>query len=207
MKKDIIFMHIPKTGGASIGQLCISKGIGGIGHNTRDPNYISLAQYKHSHPDIFSFSIVRNPWDRLVSAYHFLSQGGLNAYDSEDADRYVNRYSGFNEFVSDAFKDDAILTQIHFRPQYEWISDENDVIADYVGKFEALQHHISACLALAGLPDYKLPHVNKATHKHYKQYYSKESIDIVGNIYARDIELFDYKYNDEHSNAGTFVNS
>ena len=196
MKKNIIFMHIPKTGGASIGQLCMSKGIGGIGHNTRNPNYISLAQYKCSHPDIFSFSIVRNPWDRLVSAYHFLSRGGLNAYDSEDANKYVNHYSGFNEFVSDAFKDDAILTQIHFRPQYEWISDENDVIADYVGRFEALQHHISVCLALVGLPDYQLPHVNKATHKHYKQYYSKESIDIVGDVYSRDIELFGYKYND-----------
>ena len=194
MKKEIIFMHIPKTGGASIGQLCMSNRIGAIGHNTRNPNYVSLAQYKRSHPDIFSFSIVRNPWDRLVSAYHFLSQGGLNADDSKDANKYVNRYSGFNEFISGAFKDDAILTQIHFRPQHEWISDENNVIADYVGKFEDLQHHISACLALVGLPDYQLPHVNKATHKHYKQYYSKESIDIVETIYSRDIELFDYTY-------------
>ena len=194
MKKELVFMHIPKTGGASIGQLCVSIGIGIIGHNLRNPNYISLAQYRRSHPNIFSFAIVRNPWDRLVSAYHFLYKGGLNAFDREDADRYVSHFRGFNEFVSGAFKDDAILTQLHFRPQYEWISDENGVIADYVGRFEELQHHVSAYLALAGLPDYKLQHVNKATHKHYKQYYSQESIDIVGDVYSRDIELFDYKY-------------
>lgn len=194
MKKDIIFMHIPRTAGGSIGQLCMSRGIRGIGHNTRNPNYISLAQYKHSHPAIFSFAIVRNPWDRLVSAYHFLSRGGLNAYDSEDADRYVKHYEGFNEFVSQAFRDNTILAQIHFRPQYQWISDENDVIADYVGRFENLQHHVSTCLALAGLPDYTLPHVNKAAHEDYKQYYSRESIDIVGDVYSRDAELFGYKY-------------
>lgn len=198
MKKDIVFMHIPRTAGASIGQLCMSLGIRGIGHNTRNPNYISLAQYKLSHPDIFSFAIVRNPWDRLVSAYHFLSQGGLNIHDTEDADRYVRHYTGFNDFVAHAFKDDAILSQIHLRPQYQWISNGNEVIADYVGRFEDLQHHVSACLAMAGLPDYKLPHVNKATHKYYKQYYSQDSIETVGNIYARDIELFGYQFNDQH---------
>ena len=194
MNRNIIFMHIPKTGGASIGQLCMSRGIGAIGHNTRNPNYISLAQYKRSHPGIFSFSIVRNPWDRLVSAYHFLSQGGLNAFDREDADRYVSHFRGFNEFVSGAFKDDAILKQLHFRPQCEWISDENGVIADYVGRFEELQHAVSTVLTLAGLPDYTLPHVNRATHEHYKQYYSQESIEIVGDVYSRDIELFGYAY-------------
>lgn len=189
-------MHIPKTAGASVGQLCMSRGIRGIGHNTRDPNYVSLAQYKRSHPGIFSFTIVRNPWDRLVSAYHFLSRGGLNANDSEDADRYVNRYSGFNEFVAGAFRDDAILRQIHFRPQYQWISDENGIIADYVGKFENLQHDISECLALIGMPDYELPHVNRATHEHYTHYYSGESIEIIRNVYARDLALFGYSYGD-----------
>ena len=189
-------MHIPKTGGASIGQLCISKGIRIIGHNLRNPNYISLAQYRHSHPDILSLTIVRNPWDRLISAYHFLSHGGLNDFDNKDADRYVSHYSGFNEFVSSAFDDASILAQIHFRPQHEWISDENGVIADYVGRFEALQHHVSAYFALAGLPDDKLQHVNRATHKHYKQYYSKESVDIVREVYSKDIELFGYNYTD-----------
>ena len=187
-------MHIPKTGGASIGQLCMSRGIGAIGHNTRDPNYISLAQYKRSHPDIFSFAIVRNPWDRLVSAYHFLSQGGLNANDSKDADRYVKNYSGFNEFVSGAFRNNEILAQIHFRPQHEWVSDGNSVIADYAGRFEELQHAVSTVLTLVKLPDYTLPHVNRATHEHYKQYYSQESIEIVGDVYSRDIELFGYAY-------------
>lgn len=187
-------MHIPKTGGASIGQLCMSRGIAAIGHDTRNPNYISLALYKRNHPDIVSFAIVRNPWDRLVSAYHFLSGGGLNPHDSADADRYVRRHAGFNEFVSDAFRDKSILAQIHFRPQYEWISDEDAIIADYVGRFEELQHHVSAFLALAGLPDYKLQHLNRARHRDYRQYYSRESIDIVRDIYSRDIELFGYEY-------------
>lgn len=187
-------MHIPKTAGASVGQMCMAMGFAGIGHNLRDLRYVSLAQYRKQHPQILSFTVVRNPWDRLVSAYHFLAQGGLNPQDTADAERFVSPYRNFNEFVANAFTDNAILDQLHFRPQYQWISDESGLVVDFVGRFESLQQDISRFLELTGLPDYRLPHVNRAEHKDYRQYYSGKSIEIVAAAYARDVELFGYSY-------------
>lgn len=194
MKKEAVFVHAPKTGGASILQICMHHGIKVIDHDLRNPNYLSLEKYRAHNPNIYSFAVVRNPWDRLVSSYHYLKMGGINRGDKADAGRFVNRFASFNDFVLEAFQDNEILQQIHFRPQYKWISDDNGVIVDQVGRFEKLQLHSSRWFKSIGLPNYKLPHVNKSEHKPYKQYYSDESIKIVGNVYIKDIELFKYTF-------------
>lgn len=143
---------------------------------------------------MFSFAIVRNPWDRVVSAYHFLKGGGIKGDDRHDADRFVTCYGSFNEFVLEGFKNKEILYQIHFRPQYKWISDDDELIVDVLGRFEKLQPHFSRWCKQTGLPNYKLPHVNRSMHNSYKTYYSEQTIEIVRRIYRKDIELFKYNF-------------
>jgi len=194
MKKQTVFIHVPKTGGASILQICQRYGIRIVDHNLRNPEHRSLAQIKEQTPDIFSFAIVRNPWDRVVSTYHFLKNGGIKGDDKLDADRFVSGYGSFDEFVLEGFKDKEILDQIHFRPQYKWISDDVEVIADMVGRFEKLQLHFSRWCKMIGLPSYKLEHINRSMHKPYKAYYSAQTIELVREIYSKDIELFKYNF-------------
>lgn len=44
--------------------------------------YTYLALYGARRFDaMFKFAVVRNPWDRVVSAYHFLAAGGLTEAD------------------------------------------------------------------------------------------------------------------------------
>ena len=168
MKKEVVFVHVPKTGGASILQICLRHGIRILDHDLRNPNHLSLAHYREQNPDIHSFAIVRNPWDRVVSAYHFLKNGGIKSEDRDDAERFVRPYSSFTQFVCQAFENGDILEQIHFRPQYKWISDDSGLIVDMVGNFEKLQLYSSRWFKLLGLPNYKLPHVNKSVHNTYK---------------------------------------
>lgn len=194
MNKEIVFVHVPKTGGASILQLCLRHGIRVIDHDLRNPNYVSLAQYRSLNPNIHSFAIVRNPWDRVVSSYHFLRKGGIKGGDRLDADRFVNQYKNFSQFVLNAFESREILDQIHFRPQYKWISDDQGVAVDMVGKFEKLQMYFSKWCKSIGLPNYKLPHVNKSTHRSYKEYFDEQTIEIIRNNYRKDIEIFNYKF-------------
>jgi len=194
MDKEIVFVHVPKTGGASILQLCLHHGIRIIDHDLRNPNYVSLTKYRSLNPNIYSFAIVRNPWDRVVSSYHYLRKGGIKGEDMLDADRFVNQYRNFTQFVLNAFEAREILDQIHFRPQYKWISDERGVIVDMVGRFERLQTSFSKWCKTIGLPNYKLPHVNRSAHRSYKEYFNEQTIEIIRKKYRKDLELFKYKF-------------
>lgn len=175
-------------------QFCAMHDIKVINHDIRSPNYTSLAGYRAQHPDITSFALVRNPWDRVVSSYHYLKDGGMSAWDRVDAARFVNPYDSFRTFVLEAFENGEILKQIHFRPQNEWLSDENGLIVDQIGKFETLQSSFSKWFELLGLPDYELPHINKSTHKPYREYYSDDTRQVIGEIYKKDVDLFEYSF-------------
>jgi hypothetical protein len=45
-----------------------------------------------------------------------------------------------------------------------------------------------------GAPDVSLPHVRRSKGEDYRERYSPELRDLVGERYARDIELFGYRF-------------
>ena len=185
-------MHIPKTGGASIVRVLKQYHVRIIGHNRRGPKYRSLADYKGEHPDCFAFAFVRNPWDRVVSAYFFLRQGGLNKLDRADSERYL-RGRDFTTFVREAFRDREIFRQVHFRPQYLWISNKNGLVVDSLEHFEDLEAGFKRYMRRFGLPAVTLPHRNRGTHRDFRTYYDESTWKIVARAYATDIRLFKYQ--------------
>ena len=67
-EKRAIFIHIPKCAGVSVAQALFGNLAGG--HATLD-KYLNVFE-AHCIEEYFLFTIVRNQWDRLVSAYFFL---------------------------------------------------------------------------------------------------------------------------------------
>ena len=66
--QDLIFIHIPRTGGTSI-----EKSFGLTLGN--EEKHLSAAELREkAGPEkwaqSFVFSFVRNPWDRIISLYH-----------------------------------------------------------------------------------------------------------------------------------------
>ena len=186
-----IFIHVPKVAGSSIEKaLYGTKGL--IGHHY-------ATTYREADRDIYheyyKFCFVRNPYDRAVSAYLYLINGGRNKYDRDWRDKNLFQYKSFKDFImalGDKSVCQSILSWIHFEPQYKYICDENkNVIVDYVGRFESLEEDFQKIIIRMGI-NVSLPHKNAIERKHYENYYDDESRSVVHEVYREDFEIFEY---------------
>jgi len=185
-----IFIHIPKTAGVSL-----VKSI--FGHVTLE-GHRSVSFYKQvfgtRYSDFFTFTIVRNPWDRLYSAYKFLQKGGINIHDKNAFETHLSTYKDFEDFVLKGLNEKIIWEIMHLIPQYEFVCDKNGkIIVDYVGKFENLKESVDEINDILKL-DFELKHHNKTDNKDYKDIYTTEMIEKVHQIYQKDIDIFEYSF-------------
>src|SRR3954465_5712000 len=72
-----IFIHIPKTAGVSI-----SKSLFGNYTDHANIDWYLKHYEKRTVEQYYKVAFVRNPWDRLYSAYVFLRQGGMYEADA-----------------------------------------------------------------------------------------------------------------------------
>ena len=197
-KNNALFVHIPRTGGSSLNKVICNKNIKTIGHNIRNPNYQWLKDYvKRDKREEFIFTFVRNPWDRAVSSFFYLNNGGNNPFDDKDRIKYFkNCGSNFKSFVKESFLNEEIFNQVHFKPQHEWICNEKgDVLADFVGKFENFYEDFKKISNILGIDLLnKIPHINRSEHKFYQKYYDEETKKILHKAYQKDIQLFQYDF-------------
>jgi hypothetical protein len=185
-----IFIHIPKCAGLSISQALYGNQAGG--HTTLS-EYLRIFE-PEAILSYYKFTIVRNPWDRLVSAYHFLKGGGLTMADKTWADTELGIYADFDMFVRRWVNSRNIWKWHHFRPQYHYVTDRYGKVAmDFVGRFENLNEDFDLISRRIGL-DRNLPARNRSNHDCYTGYYSDATRKIVEEVYGRDIALFQYKF-------------
>jgi len=190
-KLRTIYVHIPKAAGTFINGHIINSH---TGHFTISDYQIMYGN--NFFKSAFKFTFVRNPWDRLVSAFFYLTGDNCSAEDKKWANQYLSTYKCFEEFVLDLPKSKLFESWIHFIPQYRFICDPFGFIPlDFIGKLENIQRDIGiVCknLNIDGVATLKKK--NQSNHMHYANYYSEETANIVCNIYKRDIDLFSYSF-------------
>lgn len=189
-KYGFVFVHIPKTAGKGVVYSLFGEDF--LGHN-----YAS--NYKKREPDFFeksfSFAFVRNPWDRLVSAYHYLYSRKAGPVGNEFAEKFINQAT-FKEFVADFSRRKDLYTQwTHFIPQSRFVKDANgDVIVDFIGRFENLASDYQIIRDRMGIKGADLVVKNRSIHAEYWSYYDYTSAMLVADIYKEDIDLFGYQF-------------
>jgi hypothetical protein len=114
-----IFFHIPKCAGMSVAQGLF--GNQGASHITL--THAKLIFGLHNFNNYFKFTFVRNPFDRVVSAYFFLKKGGLYNWISPWTKKYILTYPTFSEFATEGLPKREVINDFHFRPQYTFICD------------------------------------------------------------------------------------
>ncbi len=193
VSKDLkcIQIHIPKTAGVSIRKALFNKEPDKFMHW-----YPSHPEYKKYIKDFFTFTFVRNPWDRIVSCYEFCFIKSNSAVYKD-----ITKYENFESFLLN-INLNHILNSQRFEPQMNWIRKSNGIVYDinYYGFFEKIEEDFKEICKKLHI---KKPHLdvlnknNKRKHKDYREYYTNDKlVDIVYTMYKEEIDFFNYSFED-----------
>lgn len=149
--------------------------------------------------------IVRNPYDRLVSAFLFIMSGGFGQKEYKELSIKYNKYNdmvlNFQYWVLNELMEEwTIVHETTYTDyngeyemcisQYEFLSDGNGkllVDMDNIGKYENLSVD---CERLFGITlNLKLNSRNKGR---WQSFYNDKTKDRVYELYKKDFETFEY---------------
>lgn len=184
-----VFIHVPKTGGLSVASAVFGRA--DTGHR---PVGAFVTADEARFDRYFSFGFVRNPFDRVWSAFRFLSAGGLTDEDARFVkETRLDRYS-FPRFVTELLPILEVRTWIHFKPQVDWLTFRGEVRVDYVGHFESIDDDFRNICGRLGIEGAALPHMNRsADHdRRLRHVYTPEAVRIVERLYRVDLQTFGY---------------
>lgn len=183
-----IFIHVPKTAGVSVRRAL------GIDH-TPSSVHATYLDYHRADPrkcrEYFKFAFVRDPFDRVLSAYSFLAAGGMAKFDTQRRERVLHGIDGFEQFVHERLP--QVMHELHFRPQHEFLCDPSGTVkVDFVGRVESMERDFGVVGARLGINGPLAVH-NHSVHETSALSYTPAMRAIVDRLYARDISLFGYE--------------
>ena len=194
-QKRFLFVHIPKTAGNSIQSILRDysedelvalrgeqDGIERFG--LRNPKYkikkhSTLAEYKAAlgevqFGDLYKFTCVRNPWDRMVS-YYFTPTQSPETWDRKQFRRIISKAVSVADYLRlDQGKEDPFSN------------------VDYIMRFENLADDFRTVCGTLGISPTTLPRYNRSSREHYSKYYDDELRELVCARFAAEIERFGY---------------
>ena len=210
-----VFVHIPKTGGTSLALALEGRAMKDdimLGdtpkalkrrHRVRDVRTKGRLWKHATLADIdglvspaelakmFTFTLVRNPWDRMVSYYHWLR-------DQDFAHPAVTlaKAQDFSGFLRDP---DTQRVQQDW-PAARYMTDVQGVErCDLYIRLEHFEADVAPLAAHLGF-DLSLPRVNRSDRAaRFQDYYTDETRQIVARCCAIDIKRFDYRFEDVFS--------
>lgn len=129
-------------------------------------------------------AISRNPFDRLVSCWHWFHDQQpwvVNWYE-------FPRIETFEKFIDDVADLPDELANKHFRSQYNLLSHDGEFLPSAVLKYENLGD-LPNFLPIQGMKRHK-----KSKRKPYTSYYSDRMIKRVEKRFEKDLDFFEYSF-------------
>lgn len=173
-----LYVRIAKTGSTSIRRAAGRDA--GCGTGTHSSAMRLREQIPATFAKAFKFSFVRNPWDRTVSLYHF--RGAKGSFDQWVRQNLGNRNRCLGrpgQYIS----------------CWDMLSDGEQILVDYVGRFETLAADWDHVRGVIGTGHRVLARKNVSPKRRpYPGYYTPELVALVGEAFADDVKHFGYTY-------------
>ena len=199
-----LFVHVNKSGGAVITNNISRKKnvkITGYHRSLHDMLDICEKQYKIDKEKLFIFSIVRNPWARMLSMYLYYKKFINKWPEFFSKDEIIN--SDFNKWINFIYSYQFDRSKIHskvnvfkycFCNQLNWFKDLDGNLIEYskIYKYEECDYEkiLRDELKLVDI-DIETK-IHPTSHSHYRNYYDKKSKELVEKHYSEDIKHFGY---------------
>lgn len=214
LKHNFLFVHTAKTGGTSVRAALSRYRYAGIygpaafiahkldqltGHRigAKFPRHAHAIAAKEMLPRelydrLFKFVFVRNPWDLQVSSFHHIRRERPHLMGP-----YADDFDGFLRWKLDPTRPYQFHIDTSIELQSHYAVDLNGkVIVDFIGKYERLHDDFDTICKRIGIKTPALPHKREAKDrkKDYRGYYTDETAEMVARHFAKDIELFGYRF-------------
>lgn len=132
----------------------------------------------------FKFAVVRNPYDRLVSHFSWVS-GFKKRTETLKKDDFIN-------FVDRVVQNELYKSEQHLIPQHRYILIDGRVAVDKILHYENLDSEFkSLCDELRIDANLEKRMVSKQRGK-YGEYYTNQTKKKVYDVYQKDFSLFGY---------------
>lgn len=208
--RKYVFVHIPKTGGTSLALALEGRAmkddilIGDTPKAKRRKGRLRDVQtrgrlWKHSTladidglvslaqlDALFAFTLVRNPWDRAVSYYHWLQTQSF-----EHSAVALSRSHDFEGFITHP----STMAAFQRTPAISYLTraDGSEQTALCI-RLEYLMQDAEPLFDHLGFR-LDLPHENRSDRRvDYRSYYSDQSAEAVAKSCAADIARFGYRF-------------
>lgn len=150
-------------------------------------NELAMVTSTELRASYFSFAWVRNPWERMVSAYFNKDPDLLQ--QAEKAGLALCELD-FPDFVAATVD----FPHVHLRPQHQFFLDAaGKRQVDFIGRFECFGEDFATVCKQLGRRLH-LPHANASKHQAYRYYYDEASRKLIATKYAADIDFFEYAF-------------
>lgn len=144
---------------------------------------------------LFTFSVVRNPWSRMVSFYRYRRDRAHVRLPAEW------QFSDYLHEVASARHGGPIHAVMRYPPQYmscsEFLYDaEGKLLVDHVVRYENRNNDLDPVRQRIGVRQLGLKALNQTSldGSDFREYYDEISRDLVGEIFADDCKNFGYSF-------------
>jgi hypothetical protein len=165
----------------------------------------------------FKFAITRNPWDLVVSQYHWAIRRDEGQPYKGAVGRSLKRFwirplrvrKNFRALGAslarsvlkmDVVKFEFFVTHMlrYYEPNDPFYFDRSGAVGlDFLIRYEDLQSDYASVCERIGLPPSGLPYLktkNRQQRRHYSTYYDDRTRELVAKMYHRHMEHFGYRF-------------